>query len=80
MKNILKSLFFKLSYNLALRKLAKRIFVYFPKLKSKLIDLRDSSYTHTKKEKLIYKSDFLNTIKKEIEDKKTKGLSNDNIY
>jgi len=80
MKNILKSLFFKLSYNTTLRKIAKRIFVYFPKLKSQLINLRDNSYTHTNKEKPIYKSDFLNIIKNEIENKKAKGLSDDNIY
>ncbi|MCF6331015.1 MAG: hypothetical protein L3I99_05650 [Sulfurimonas sp.] len=80
MKNILKSLFFKLSYNITLRKLAKKIFVYFPILKSKLINLRDNSYTHTKKEKQVYKSDFLSTIKEEIEDKKTKGHSYDSIH
>lgn len=80
MKNILKSLFFKLSYNATLRKLAKRIFIYFPKLKTKLINLRDSSHTPTNKEKQIYKSDFLSTIKKEIEDKKIKGSLDDSIY
>jgi hypothetical protein len=73
MKNILKSIFFKLSYNTTLRRIAKRIFVYFPTLKSKLIDLRDNSYTQTTIEKPIYKSDFLVTIKKEIEDKREKG-------
>jgi len=72
MKNILKSLFFKLSYNVTLRKIAKKIFVYFPKLKSKLIDLRDSSYTAKTKEKIIYKNNFLTSIKEEIENKKRK--------
>ncbi|MEA1892776.1 MAG: hypothetical protein U9N33_08700 [Campylobacterota bacterium] len=73
MKNILKSLFFKLSYNLKMRKFANKIFVYFPKLKSKLVELRDSSYTQPNEEKPRYTSDFLDTIKKEIEDKKSVG-------
>jgi len=70
MKNILKSIFFKLSYNITLRKIASKVFVYFPTLKSKLMELRDSSYSPSKEKKIKYESDFLNTIKKEIENKK----------
>jgi len=70
MKNMLKGIFFKLSYNTTLRKIAKKIFTYFPKLKSKLVELRDSSYTGPKVKKALYKSDFLTAIKKEIETKK----------
>lgn len=73
MKNILKSIFFKLSYNLTLRKIANKIFVYFPRLKSKLIDLRDNSYSPSSTKKPIYESDFLTTIKKEIEEQRDKG-------
>jgi len=70
MKNILKGIFFKLSYNLKMRKVANKIFVYFPKLKTKLVGIRDSSYTPKYKEKIIFTSDFLLAIKKEIEDQK----------
>ena len=73
MKNIFKSIFFALSYNLALRKIANKIFVYFPTLKSKLVDLRDNSYSPTVTQKPIYESDFLNAIKKEIEDQREQG-------
>jgi len=73
MKTILKSIFFKLSYNLALRKIANKIFVYFPTLKSKLIELRDNSYSPTITQKPVYESDFLDTIKKEIEEQREKG-------
>lgn len=70
MKNILKAIFFKLSYNLTLRKMANKIFAYFPKAKTKLIAIRDSSYSPKYKEKIIFTSDFLITIKKEIEERK----------
>jgi len=70
MRNTIKSIFFKLSYNTTLRKIAKRIFVYFPNLKHKIIEFRDSSYTPSKVKKTLYTSDFLNTIKKEIENKR----------
>ena len=73
MKNILKSIFFKLSYNLTLRRYANKIFVYFPLLKTKLVAIRDSSYSPTITQKPVYKSDFLNTIKKEIEEKAIQG-------
>jgi len=73
MKNLLKSMFFKLSYNLAMRKIANKIFMYFPKLKSKLLYLRDSSYTPTDKVQNVYTSDFLINITKEIETKKSMG-------
>jgi len=69
MKNILKGIFFKLSYNLTLRKMANKIFKYFPTLKLKLVKMRDSSYSPTIKEKPVYKSDFLQKIKTEIEQK-----------
>ncbi|XOB61329.1 hypothetical protein ACMC56_12030 [Campylobacterota bacterium DY0563] len=67
MKNYLKSIFFKLSYNESLRLIARKIFVYFPNLKMKLKDLRDNSYIPKKIEKKEYSSDFLFNIKKEIE-------------
>jgi hypothetical protein len=67
-------MFFKLSYNLTLRKIANKIFVYFPKLKSKLVYLRDSSYTPVDKVQKEYSSDFLINIKAEIEKKKSLGL------
>lgn len=70
MKNILKAMFFKLSYNLTLRKIANKIFYYFPRLKTKLVAIRDSSYVPKYKEKIIFTSDFLLTIKKDIEDTK----------
>ena len=73
MKNILKSIFFKLSYNLTLRRYANKIFVYFPTLKVKLVAIRDSSYSPTITQKPVYKSDFLDTIKKELEKKAKKG-------
>ena len=79
MKNIFKSIFFKLSYNFTLRKIANKIFVYFPTLKSKLINLRDNSYSPTITKKPIYESDFLLTIKKEIEEQREKGNKYDNI-
>lgn len=73
MKNILKSIFFKLSYNLTLRRYANKIFVYFPTLKVKLVAIRDSSYSPTITQKPVYQSDFLETIKKEIEEKVKQG-------
>jgi len=73
MKNILKSIFFKLSYNMTLRRYANKIFVYFPLLKVKLVAIRDSSYSPTITEKPVYKSDFLETIKQEIEEKAKQG-------
>ena len=73
MKNVLKSIFFKLSYNLVLRKLANKIFVYFPSLKVKLVALRDNSYSPTISSKPVYESDFLDTIKKEIKDQAMQG-------
>lgn len=72
MNNNLKTIFFKLSYNQTLRKTTKKLFVYFPVLKSKLMDLRDNSYTKTTKEKQKYEGKFLNSIKKEIEEKRGK--------
>jgi hypothetical protein len=73
MKNILKGIFFKLSYNLTLRKIANKIFVYFPTMKSKLVALRDSSYSPKEMVKPVYESDFLDTIKQEIEEQREKG-------
>ncbi len=73
MKNILKSIFFKLSYNLTIRRYANKIFVYFPSLKVKLVAIRDSSYSPTITKKPVYKSDFLDTIKQEIEEKAKQG-------
>ncbi len=67
MKNYLKSLFFKLSYNETLRKIAKKIFVYFPNLKVKLKDIRDNSYVPKTKQKQHYSSDLLTSIKEEVE-------------
>ena len=69
MKNVLKSIFFKLSYNLTLRRYANKVFVCFPTLKSKLVAIRDSSYSPTITNKPVYESDFLDAIKKEIESK-----------
>jgi hypothetical protein len=71
--NILKSIFLKLSYNPILKKIAKRIFVYFPTLKVYLIDLRSNAYMKSKKVTQIYKSDFLEAVKKEIEAKRLEG-------
>lgn len=73
MSNILKSIFFKLSYNLMFRKIAKKVFVYFPKLKYKLIKLRDSGYSaKSNPKKYTNKNDFLESIKLEIESIKMK--------
>jgi len=68
MKNYIKTIFFKLSYNKILRSIAVKIFVYFPHLKLKLKDLRDNSYISTNIQKQNYSTDFLFTIKKEIEE------------
>jgi len=73
MKNILKSIFFKLSYNLTLRRYANKFFVYFPNVKVKLVAIRDSSYSPSITQKTVYKSDFLETIKQEIEEKAKEG-------
>ncbi len=72
-KNILKSIFFKLSYNLTLRRYANKFFVYFPNIKVKLVAIRDSSYSPSITQKTIYKSNFLKTIKQEIEQKAKQG-------
>jgi len=68
MRDFFKSIFFKVSYNLTLRKYANKFFVYFPSLKAKLVKIRDSSYSPNISEKQIYKSDFLESIKREIEE------------
>lgn len=73
MKNILKSIFFKLSYNLTLRRYANKFFVYFPNVKVKLVAIRDSSYSPSITQKPVYKSNFLETIKQEIEEKAKEG-------
>lgn len=72
MKTIFKSIFLKVSYNPTIKKVANKVFIYFPKLKTQLLALRDSSYMITPK-KNIYMNDFLETIKKEVEDKKGIG-------
>lgn len=68
MKNYLKTIFFKLSYNETLRAIAVKIFVYFPHLKLKLKDLRDNSFVPIKTKKQKFTSNFLFDIKKEIEE------------
>ena len=70
MNNLLKTIFFKLSYNLTLRKFANIIFKYFPKLKLKLIKLRDSSTNKNLEQSVYYDSNVLHNIKKEIETKR----------
>jgi hypothetical protein len=56
-----------LSYNETLRKIARKIFVYFPNLKVKLKDIRDNSYVPKKTQKQYYSSDLLTSIKEEVE-------------
>jgi hypothetical protein len=70
LRDLLKAIIFKLSYNNQLRKIAKKIFVYLPGLKTFLIDIRDNSYVKKEKKIVSYESDFLSQIKKEIEEKK----------
>ena len=73
MKNILKGLLFKLSNNTKLKNFAKKILIHFPKLKAKLVDLRDNSYTPSTKKPKYYKSNFLDAIKTEIQNHKKTG-------
>lgn len=72
MKNILKSLFVQLSYNETLKSIAKKVLMKFPLLKLKLLRLRDASYatSSSNNRQDIYKSDFLDNIKIEIEKRK----------
>ncbi|MDD2449899.1 MAG: hypothetical protein PHS42_07840 [Sulfurimonas sp.] len=70
MKNILKSIIFKLSYNPTIKKIANKIFIYFPSLKVYLLNARANTYIKSKKITQIYKSNFLESIKKEIEAKR----------
>lgn len=65
----LKAFLFKLSYNPHLRKIAKKIFVYFPSLKQKLITLRDNGYARPDAE-VIYDSYLLEKIEKDVLDAK----------
>lgn len=68
MRNYIKAIFFKLSYNKLLRSIAAKIFVYFPHLKLKLKDLRDNSSISINVKKQNYASDLLFNITKEIEE------------
>ncbi len=72
MKNILKTLFIQLSYNATLKEIAKKVLKSFPLLKSKLQKLRNTSYVADSSNNIqnIYKSDFLDNIKIEIEKRK----------
>ncbi|MEA2018425.1 MAG: hypothetical protein U9N59_08245, partial [Campylobacterota bacterium] len=56
--------------NHILRKIAKRVFVYFPTLKLKLIELRDGGYVQASSKQYINKNNFLDFIKKDIESKR----------
>lgn len=68
MKRKFKSLLVKLSYNKNLIAAAKKILKNFPALKTKLIYIRDGMYiTNHSNSHYIYKSDFLESIKKEVE-------------
>jgi hypothetical protein len=72
MKNILKTLFIQLSYNATLKEIAKKVLKRFTLLKSKLQKLRNTSYVADSSNNIqnIYKSDFLDNIKIEIEKRK----------
>lgn len=70
MKNKLLAILFKLSYNNSLRKLAKKIFIYFPKLKGKIKRLLNSGTISSPNNNLAYKDDFILAIKEEIEQKR----------
>ena len=71
MKNILLTLFFKLSYNKTLLTIAKKFFVHFPSLKHKLISLRDRGYTSAPQPTSYKtKNHFLDSIKQEVQNHK----------
>lgn len=66
----MKNLIIKLSQNETILSIAKKIFVYFPSLKYILIEYAYSYGNKKPITKKIYKSDFLDTIKKEVEERK----------
>jgi len=66
----MKKFLIQLSKNQKVVDIAKKIFIYFPSLKYYLIEYAYSANKSQKIQKIKYTSNFLNTIKKEIEEKK----------
>ncbi len=64
----MKKLIIKLSSYPWILEIAKKIFFYFPSLKYFLLNYAYGSTIHTDKKQ--YKSDFLESIKSEIENRK----------
>jgi len=74
MINSLLGILFKLSYNQKLRVIAKKVFKYFPTLKSKLVFLRDNGLISYEKPIQYEGNNFLLDLKKEIIEHKGKYL------
>jgi len=74
-RSVLKSVVVKFSNSDAMVKLAKKILIYFPSLKSKLIRVRDNAHIVVDEDKIdtIYEDNFLDKIKNEIELNKKKN-------
>lgn len=69
----MKNLIIKLSKNQTALKIAKKIFLYFPSLKYILIEYVYSYGNKKQVAKIIYKSDFLDSIREEVESRKAQG-------
>jgi len=66
----MKNLIIKLSKNQTMLNIAKKIFGYFPSLKYMLIEYAYSYKDKKPRVKKVYKSDCLDAIKKEVEERK----------
>jgi len=69
MKNLFKQILLYLSHNPILQKIARKLFVYSPKFKLTLRNFLDKQYV--KKNNQSKDKNFLNTIKKEIEEERS---------
>jgi len=70
--NILKSIIFKLSQILILRKIASKLFIKFPMLKQIISNILNHQNTKESSNHKIYSGDILQNIKKDIEQKRQK--------
>lgn len=71
----MKNLIIKLSKNQATLNIAKKIFLYFPSLKYFLIEYAYSYSNKNQAKKTVYKNDFLDEIKQEIEKRKAQKVN-----
>ncbi len=74
MKHFIKKILFKLSEYTFMRKIASKIFIRFPKVKLLILHFFYSSPTGKNMQNIRYGSDLLDTIKKEVEMHREKGL------